>query len=343
MFLEVDPGRRASRCPRTAASRRPTPRPTSTRTRCSRALDTDTRDYLKLLISGAGKGLKGRGTDLQETFARLGPAEPRPRPAHQGRRAPAQEPHEPGEQVRHAHDASWAPRTARSCGWCGRRTRCSRRSPPRTPRSPTPSASCRARWADRADAGEGGHARRRAGPGAARRCARRSASSTPPTRRCCRSCARPRRRSATRSGRSRASPAPYTADLGTAARDLNKAAPDLTTSFNKLNRFFNIGAFNPNGAEGLTGDLARDRARQEGYLYWLAWTAQNTVSLFSTADAQGPLRRIFLGGLGCDALTGGRSAPADVVALARLASAAQGYAPTRWSRRPPARSASPRW
>ncbi len=96
---------------------------------------------------------------------------------------------------------------------------------------------------------------------------------------------------------------PYTADLGTAARDLNRANPDLTTSFTKLNRFFNIGAFNPNGAEGLTGDVARDRAREEGHLYWLAWTAQNTVSLFSTGDAQGPFRRIFLGGLGCDTLT----------------------------------------
>ncbi|MEJ7715088.1 MAG: hypothetical protein WKF40_05020 [Thermoleophilaceae bacterium] len=37
------------------------------------ALDADTRDYLQLLVSGAGKGLKGRGSDLQETFARLGP------------------------------------------------------------------------------------------------------------------------------------------------------------------------------------------------------------------------------------------------------------------------------
>src|SRR3712207_8815576 len=31
------------------------------------ALDGDTRDYLRLLITGAGKGLKGRGGDLQET------------------------------------------------------------------------------------------------------------------------------------------------------------------------------------------------------------------------------------------------------------------------------------
>src|SRR4029450_7673590 len=37
------------------------------------ALDADTRDYLKLLINGAGKGLDKRGTDLQEVFARFEP------------------------------------------------------------------------------------------------------------------------------------------------------------------------------------------------------------------------------------------------------------------------------
>src|SRR3712207_4868042 len=36
-------------------------------------LDADTRDYLKLLINGAGKGLEGRGGDLREVFTRLGP------------------------------------------------------------------------------------------------------------------------------------------------------------------------------------------------------------------------------------------------------------------------------
>ena len=54
---------------------------------------------------------------------------------------------------------------------------------------------------------------------------------------------------------------PYTEDLGAAAGP-RRAQPDLTTSFNKLNRLFNIGAYNPRGAEGLTGDLAtRPRAR----------------------------------------------------------------------------------
>ena len=103
---------------------------------------------------------------------------------------------------------------------------------------------------------------------------------------------------------------PYTRDLGLAARGLAKANPDLTTSLLGLNRLFNIGAHNPGGAEGLTGNLAQDRARDEGYLYWLAWTAQNTVSLFSTSDAQGPFRRLYLGGLNCSSLIDGGLPPA---------------------------------
>ena len=37
------------------------------------ALDSDTRDYLKLLVNGAGKGLDRRGADLQEVFSRFEP------------------------------------------------------------------------------------------------------------------------------------------------------------------------------------------------------------------------------------------------------------------------------
>ena len=36
-------------------------------------LDEDGRDYLKLLISGAGKGIDGRGADMREALKRLGP------------------------------------------------------------------------------------------------------------------------------------------------------------------------------------------------------------------------------------------------------------------------------
>ena len=37
------------------------------------ALDGDTRPYLKLLVAGAGKGLRGRGEDLNATLRRLEP------------------------------------------------------------------------------------------------------------------------------------------------------------------------------------------------------------------------------------------------------------------------------
>jgi len=37
------------------------------------ALDADTRQYLQLLVNGAGEGLKGRGGDLQEVFRRFEP------------------------------------------------------------------------------------------------------------------------------------------------------------------------------------------------------------------------------------------------------------------------------
>ena len=37
------------------------------------ALDSDTRPYLKLLIQGAGEGLRGRGADLRDVFRRLEP------------------------------------------------------------------------------------------------------------------------------------------------------------------------------------------------------------------------------------------------------------------------------
>jgi phospholipid/cholesterol/gamma-HCH transport system substrate-binding protein len=87
---------------------------------------------------------------------------------------------------------------------------------------------------------------------------------------------------------------PYVRRLRPAARRLGDASPDLRKSFHELNRFFNIAAYNPGGSEPLTGDFNRDRARDEGFLFWLAWTSQNGLSVFSTADAAGPFRRIIL-------------------------------------------------
>ncbi|HEY0633705.1 MAG TPA: MlaD family protein [Thermoleophilaceae bacterium] len=86
---------------------------------------------------------------------------------------------------------------------------------------------------------------------------------------------------------------PNIRNLRPAAINLAKASPDLTKSFHELNRFFNMGAYNPNGREPVTGNATQDAARDEGYLFWLAWVSQNTTSLFSTSDAQGPLRRFI--------------------------------------------------
>ncbi|MBA2505574.1 MAG: MCE family protein [Thermoleophilaceae bacterium] len=77
---------------------------------------------------------------------------------------------------------------------------------------------------------------------------------------------------------------PYIADLKPTAQNLAKASPDLRESFFELNRFFNMAAYNV-GGKGPAGS-------DEGYLFWLAWVAQNTNSLFNTADAMGPYRRI---------------------------------------------------
>ncbi len=87
-------------------------------------------------------------------------------------------------------------------------------------------------------------------------------------------------------------------DLRPAAEDLGSAAPDLRETFVELNRFFNMGAHNPGGREGISENCeergictTEERERDEGYLFWLAWVVNNTNSLFSTADAQGPFRR----------------------------------------------------
>jgi phospholipid/cholesterol/gamma-HCH transport system substrate-binding protein len=87
---------------------------------------------------------------------------------------------------------------------------------------------------------------------------------------------------------------PNIRNLRPAAINLAKATPDFVASFHELNRFFNMAAFNKNGAEPVAGNDAQDKNRDEGYLFYLGWVAQNTTSLFNTSDAQGPLRRFLL-------------------------------------------------
>jgi len=92
---------------------------------------------------------------------------------------------------------------------------------------------------------------------------------------------------------------PYVSQsLKPASQNLARAIPDLTGGFHELNRFFNIGAYNPAGKQQISSQCEHQGAcspselnMKKGYLYWLAWVAQNSNSLFSTSDAEGPFRR----------------------------------------------------
>src|SRR5688500_5260559 len=74
MFLELDPGTKATPALEEGNS---IPvvntAPDVNADEVLSALDDDTRDYLRLLLTGAGGGLERRGSDLHEVFRRLGP------------------------------------------------------------------------------------------------------------------------------------------------------------------------------------------------------------------------------------------------------------------------------
>jgi phospholipid/cholesterol/gamma-HCH transport system substrate-binding protein len=278
------------------------------------ALDTDTRDYLKLLISGAGKGLKGRGSDLRETFARLGPLN---RDLNEVTSSIARRRKNLSNLVNRygllteelgTKDKEIV-RLVRSSNQVFEALASQDLQISEAVRELPGALRQTESTLTKVDTLGG-----RLGPALE--------SLRPPLRRLATANREvlPLVREATPQIRNQIRPfarsaRPFTRELGTAGRGLARAMPDLTISFNKLNRLFNIGAFNPGGAEGLTGNPKRDRDRQEGYLYWLGWLGQNTVSLFSTADAQGPVRRIALGGVNCSIFTGAGLPPALASAL----------------------------
>jgi ABC-type transport system involved in resistance to organic solvents, periplasmic component len=80
---------------------------------------------------------------------------------------------------------------------------------------------------------------------------------------------------------------PLVTELRPAAKNLAKAAPDLTGSFKVLNRLFNMVGYNPKGTEGPTV-----AGRDEGFLFWLAWLNHDGGALFSSSDANGTFRPI---------------------------------------------------
>lgn len=80
---------------------------------------------------------------------------------------------------------------------------------------------------------------------------------------------------------------PVVRSLSPSAGRLASATPDLTSAFDVLNHLFNMLANNPGGRQA-PGAAGRD----EGYLFWIAWLQHNAASVFSSADANGPFRPV---------------------------------------------------
>ena len=83
---------------------------------------------------------------------------------------------------------------------------------------------------------------------------------------------------------------PVVRSLQPASQNLAAATPDLTRTFTVLNHLLNMVGYNQNGRED-PGKADRD----EGYLFWIAWLQHNAAALFSSSDANGPLRPVTIG------------------------------------------------
>jgi phospholipid/cholesterol/gamma-HCH transport system substrate-binding protein len=271
-------------------------------------LDSDTRDYLKLLITGAGKGLAERGTDLRETMRRLGPVHrdlARVTEAVADRRRNmrrlinrygllTEELGRKDEDITRLVRASNATLGAFAAEDQNVSALVARL--PGTLRQTEETL------------GKVGTLAGRMRPA--------FESLRPPFRKLddANAAVTPFVEEATPVLRDEIRPftralQPFQRNFGAASRDLAAAGPEMTKAFRGLNRLFDIGAYNPGGSEGISegcelqGDCTpEERARNEGYLYWLGWLGQNTTSLFSTSDALGPIRRAYLLNLNCGIL-----------------------------------------
>ena len=291
MFLQVDPGSDSA----PAARERFTIPVRNTMTDVDldeilAALDTDTRTYLKLLLNGAGKGLKGRSGDLAELFERFGPTvrdlrrvnqevakeKEALRDAIHGLSRLTGELAGKDEDLSRLVDSSAAVFEAFAAE--DENVSTTVRELPEALRTTTATMGDVRRFAD-----ELGPASERLLP-VFETLNRTNRAVTPIARRLTppiRTQIRPFVRDAQ----------PLVANLSTAARGVSGSLPDLTVSLEKVNRFFNMLAFNPLGRE------APDKAdRQEGYLFWLAWVTHQTANLINIDDGNGPLRPVFLTG-----------------------------------------------
>jgi phospholipid/cholesterol/gamma-HCH transport system substrate-binding protein len=74
---------------------------------------------------------------------------------------------------------------------------------------------------------------------------------------------------------------PLVRNLRPASNNLATATPNLSTAFGVLNHLFNELGYNPGG-------------NQHPYLWWLAWADHNARTVFATQDANGDFRNLFI-------------------------------------------------
>jgi phospholipid/cholesterol/gamma-HCH transport system substrate-binding protein len=251
-------------------------------------LDSDTRDYLKLLIGDAGEGLKGRGLDLREILRRF---EPTHRDLARVSTAVATR----RENLRHlitslnTLNAELAHRSDDLSGLVSsssavmhefaseeQNVSAAVSELPSALRQTTDTMTRVERYATLL------------GPTAEK--LRPAARALDPANKA----VRPLAQEATPLLRNDIRPfvreaRPLARDLKPAAHNLAGATPALTRSFAALNTFLNLAAYNPNGRED-----PGNAARQEGYLFWAAWVQHMATQLFSSSDANGVFRPVTI-------------------------------------------------
>ena len=254
------------------------------------ALDTDTRDYLKLLVNGAGRGLEGRGGDLRDVFERF---EPTHRDLARVTSAVAERRRNLRRLVnslrvlnqRLAADDDQLAGLIDSSAAVLRQFAAEERNVSDAVRElPTALSETTATLAKVEDFA------RLLGPTATKlRPAARALNTA-------NAAVIPLAKSGTPQLRSSIRPfvresRPLVRELQPVAEQLGSASADLTQVMFRLNHFFNLLAYNPNGREPAT-----KADRQEGYLFWFAWLQHMGLNLFSQADAHGTFRPTTLAG-----------------------------------------------
>lgn len=78
---------------------------------------------------------------------------------------------------------------------------------------------------------------------------------------------------------------PLVRNLRPASVHLATATPNLSKTFAVLNHLFNMLGYSPHPSAGVS---------QNGYLWWLAWLDHNARTLFSVQDANGDFRPLFI-------------------------------------------------